>query len=203
MKYLIMLMLVIVPCYSHAQDISVDPYFKVSLGYVLETNEYMEFRIRDGEGTNVVRQDLSYGEYDKYSYTLETGIKTQGYTFGLSYTDIISQSDDSKTNYRPYRFELFGQRNYDLFYGVDLFVGTGLLLGFDNTINYQYNGRDSEYKVHLAGGWLSRVTSRFGLVKAINNYEISLVHYSQWLTGWPINDDFENAKTELTISYIF
>ena len=33
--------------------------------------------------------------------------------------------------------------------------------------------------------------------------KFGISHHSQWLTGWPINDDKEYSKTELFIDYTF
>ena len=35
------------------------------------------------------------------------------------------------------------------------------------------------------------------------NIRFGISHHSQWLAGWPINDDAEYGKTELFIDYTF
>jgi len=177
-----------------------DSFFKVGIGYVLD--QATSIKINDPENGKF-DQKLYTGSNDSQTYTLETGIQTQGYTFGLMYTSIINQSSESRYVHNPERLEIFGYKQYPFVKNTTFVIGTGLLVKYDNTIQVSNENGDFTYRVTEEFAWLERITARLGVVYQYGDYEIGLIHHSQWLTGKPFNDKFENQKTEILISYYF
>lgn len=48
--------------------------------------------------------------------------------------------------------------------------------------------------------WTARIEIGYQYSK---NVRFGISHHSQWLTGWPLNDDNEYHKTEIFIDYTF
>ena len=184
--------------FSFSQEYN--PFFKIGVGYVLD--QPSSIKINDSENGKF-DQKLYRGSNDSNTYTLETGIRTQGYTFGLMYTSIINQSSESRYIHNPERFEVFGYKQYSFIRNTTFVMGTGLLIKYDNTIQVSNENGDFTYRVTEELAWLERITARLGVVYQYGDYEIGLIHHSQWLTGKPFNDKFENQKTEILISYYF
>lgn len=177
-----------------------DPFFKIGIGCVLD--QPTSIKIKDPEFGDF-NQKLYTGKHDNQTYTLETGIRTQSYTFGLMYTNIINQSSESKYVHNPERFEVFGYKQYPFVANTTFVMGTGLLVKYDDTVEVSNENGDFTYYVTESFAWLERITARLGVVYQYKNYEIGIVHHSQWLTGKPFSDKFENQKTEILISYYF
>lgn len=58
-----------------------------------------------------------------------------------------------------------------------------------------------EYKV--ARDYGSKATARFEIGVEKGNLTFGFSHHSQWLEGWPINNEPEYFKTELFVDYKF
>jgi hypothetical protein len=169
-------------------------YQKIGVGYSFP----QEDKFLDQEGRGI---ELFTGKYDAYTYTVEAGITTQGYELGISYSNIVHQQNYSKDMYNPYRLDIFIQKNFD-FNQLPFtpFFGVGYLVGYDKTISYEgatTNIQEDRFRI------LQDITAKFGVKKRIDNWEFAIVHFSQWITGKPFDDKYENAKTEFVISYIF
>ena len=70
---------------------------------------------------------------------------------------------------------------------------------------YKFN--ESEITHHNDDGTIhsgSPISARIGVYyQYSDNVRIGIDHHSQWLTGFPVNDDTEYYKTELFIDYTF
>jgi hypothetical protein len=53
------------------------------------------------------------------------------------------------------------------------------------------------------GSQSSPLTARIELFQRSGGITYGVSHHSQWLQGWPFNDDMEYGKTELFIDYTF
>jgi hypothetical protein len=197
-KVVIFLVVTLFSSFSLSQEYN--PFFKIGLGYVLD--QPTSIKIDDPENGKF-DQALYTGSNDSQTYTLETGIQTQGCVFGLMYTNIINQSSESRYIHNPERFEVFGYKQYPFIGNTSFIMGTGLLVKYDNTIQVSNNEGNFTYRVTEEFSWLERITARLGVVYQHGDYEIGLIHHSQWLTGKPFSDKFENQKTEILISYYF
>jgi hypothetical protein len=198
-KVVMFLLTVILSNYSFSQDYN--SYLKIGVGYVLSTNHTLSI---DDPDAGKFKQSLYTGAYDKYTYTVESGIQTQGLTLGAVYTNIIHQEKESKYIHNPERFEIFAHKQEPFIGSTMVVVGAGLMFKQDNTIKVKNENGEFTYKViNDQADWMERITARLGIVYQYKDYEISLVHHSQWLTGKPFSDKFENQKTEILISYYF
>lgn len=73
-------------------------------------------------------------------------------------------------------------------------IGTGYkLIETDHIIS-----RSGENIPIDTGGKLS---ARIEIGKEHGNWTYGISHHSQWLSGWPVNDDEEIEKTEIFIDY--
>lgn len=76
-------------------------------------------------------------------------------------------------------------------------IGTGYKIAEPSSIVVENSNQ------HLPVDFGSKVTARFELGVEKDNITFGVSHHSQWLEGWPVNNDSEYFKTELFIDYKF
>lgn len=167
-----------------------DPYAKLAIGYILDKPD----RLRLPERSPV----QLYGDNSDMSYTLETGIKVQGYRIGLAYSDLVQQEYEAR--HRPQVLQVFMDSYTDFRY-FDLRIGTGIKVYEDSKLCLDDRCSESYSQSREGGAILNRFTARIGLFKQFDCVTVGLEHHSQWLQGKPFSDEWEFHKTELTLAY--
>jgi hypothetical protein len=65
---------------------------------------------------------------------------------------------------------------------------------------YKFRESDIDWR---DGSTSHPVSARVELYQTHGAVSYGIAHHSQWLQGWPLNDDLEYGKTELFIDYTF
>lgn len=189
MKHLIaILSLVGVGCQPTYAEQSVDWYGKVAYNYIVEQPGM--------KGTY---------EFQNNSYSIEYGLEVDpedasSYRFGLYYFDQIGQDKISKWRYEPKFFELFGERAHNVgsWYGR---VGVGYkMLQSTQINNIVQTGKSYD---PIIESQLDRISARFAIGKKVENWEVGLVHHSNWFVNKPFDNRWEYHYTGISVGYVF
>jgi hypothetical protein len=139
------------------------------------------------------------------SYDIETGIKVpteNGDTLklGVSWYDLLSKSTSSPHN--PYYFEVFSDYIWNFDDKMFTSIGVGYKILEQTQINYEY--QNGKYRIYTGDNPVTdKITARFSIGRQFGNYSVALVHHSQWLKGYPFNNDWEYQVTKISVNYTF
>ena len=137
--------------------------------------------------------------FSKGAYSIETGVnintEDNSYRFGISVYDVAEVTDRSK--YSPRTVELFADKSW---WYLDYYatIGVGYKAYQDTEVVHAENDRHVVITSHL-----DRATARFAIGRQVGNWEVAVVHHSNWMVGKPFNNRFEYHYTGVSIGYVF
>lgn len=194
MKFLILLLLSLVPSLTFAKDVQTEQWYtKVGIGYILDQPDDIDLLTTTNEQINY---QINYGDY---MYIIETGLQinlenSPNYVrFGIGYSDNTS----SNSFHSPKKLDVFSEQtwDYDKWF---LRLGVGFKLDYD--LYAMYEGQKVKTQQST---WLDRITARFSVGFDYKGVEVELGHHSNMFQGKPFNDKFEYHHTSIIVSKVW